>query len=186
MSALRAPALRVREWVGTTAAPTLESLRGQVVVIHAFQMLCPGCVSHGLPQATRIMESFHPQGVSVLGLHCVFEHHDVMGPAALRAFMAEYRVPFPVAIDEPATHGSIPLTMDRYELEGTPSLILIDRAGCLRHVLFGRIPDLQVGALIASLALEQGVTAHPVEAPGAGLVADGCSEDGCALPNVAV
>ena len=40
-------------WLNAPAPITLASLRGRVVLLHAFQMLCPGCVAHGLPQAER-------------------------------------------------------------------------------------------------------------------------------------
>jgi len=36
----------------------LSALLGRVVMLHAFQMLSPGCVSHGLPQASRVREMF--------------------------------------------------------------------------------------------------------------------------------
>ena len=49
-----APELAVSRWFNTDENPTLAGLRGEVVVIEAFQMLCPGCVSHGIPQAQRI------------------------------------------------------------------------------------------------------------------------------------
>ena len=42
-----APTLQVRQWLNTPEAISLEGLRGRVVVLHAFQMLCPGCVSQG-------------------------------------------------------------------------------------------------------------------------------------------
>lgn len=47
----RAPELDVIQWFNTEEPPTLAGLRGRVVVLHAFQMLCPGCVRSGLPQA---------------------------------------------------------------------------------------------------------------------------------------
>ncbi|MDD9994885.1 MAG: TlpA family protein disulfide reductase, partial [Dehalococcoidia bacterium] len=40
-------------WFNTDRNVTLAGLLGEVVVIEAFQMLCPMCVSHGLPQAKR-------------------------------------------------------------------------------------------------------------------------------------
>ncbi len=52
----------------------------QVVVLHAFQMLCPGCVLHGTPLAQRIHDQFRAEDLTVIGLHSVFEHHDAMGP----------------------------------------------------------------------------------------------------------
>ncbi len=45
-------------------------------------------------------------------------------------------------------------TMQRYNLRGTPSLVLIDRQGRLRHSSFGHEPDLALGARIAMLLAE--------------------------------
>lgn len=50
MDAPLAPAWHTSHWLGGPPR-TLESLRGRVVFLHAFQMLCPGCVSRALPQA---------------------------------------------------------------------------------------------------------------------------------------
>ena len=69
--------LDVTEWVGEPPG-SLADLRGRVVAIEAFQMLCPGCVQHGLPQAQRLHRLFRREDVVVIGLHTVFEHHDVM------------------------------------------------------------------------------------------------------------
>jgi len=90
-----APALEVSEWLHAPADTSLETLRGRVIVLHAFQMLCPACVSHALPQARAVAAAFSPEEVQVVGLHSVFEHHEAMGPAALRAFAHEYRLGFP-------------------------------------------------------------------------------------------
>jgi hypothetical protein len=49
-----APEWSISSWINTPAPISLASLRGRVVVVHAFQMLCPGCVSHGIPQALAI------------------------------------------------------------------------------------------------------------------------------------
>ena len=46
-----APPLQVAQWFNTKQPLTLEGLRGRVVVLHAFQMLCPGCVQHAVPQS---------------------------------------------------------------------------------------------------------------------------------------
>lgn len=151
---LEAPEWKVSRWFGVAAGPTLAELRGRVIVMEAFQMLCPGCVSHGLPQAARIHATFSAAGVTVVGLHSVFEHHAVMGPDALEVFLGEYRVAFPVAVDMPGNPGPIPLTMRAYELDGTPTLLLIDRQGHLRARHFGAISDLVIGAQIAHLLHE--------------------------------
>ena len=78
-----APELEVSEWINAPGPISLAALRGRVVVVHAFQMLCPGCVTHGTPQAVKIHQAFDREDVVVLGLHTVFEHHSVMGPEAL-------------------------------------------------------------------------------------------------------
>jgi len=145
-----APELAVTRWFNTADNPTLAGLRGEVVVLEAFQMLCPGCVSHGLPQAKRIQQTFGGH-VTVLGLHCVFEHHEAMTPVSLEAFLYEYRITFPVGVDAHTPGTTLPVTMGRYELRGTPSLVAIDRAGRIRLNAFGQADDLAVGAILARL-----------------------------------
>ena len=51
--AIVAPEIAVNRWFNTKEPLTLAALRGRPVLIHAFQMLCPGCVSHGTPQAEK-------------------------------------------------------------------------------------------------------------------------------------
>ena len=88
-----APELTVSGWLNTAEPMSLAGLRGQIVLLEAFQMLCPGCVSHSLPQARRIAEHFTAHGVTVIGLHSVFEHHQAQGSReALAAFVHEYRI----------------------------------------------------------------------------------------------
>ena len=146
-----APELQVSEWINADQPLTLKNLRGRIVVLHAFQMLCPGCVQHGIPQAKKIHDAFDRKDVVVLGLHTVFEHHSVMGPDALKVFMHEYRIPFPVGVDAAHVGSDIPLTMQAYGLRGTPSLIVIDRSGCIRLNHFGQVDDLFVGAVLGQL-----------------------------------
>ncbi|MGY6216630.1 peroxiredoxin family protein [Methylolobus aquaticus] len=153
-----APPLDVSHWFNTSEPLSLAALHGRVVVLHAFQMLCPGCVSHGLPQAQAVHDHFHPHGVTVIGLHTVFEHHEAMTPVALKAFIHEYRLRFPIGVDRPATTGVIPHTMRAYHLEGTPSLVVIDRTGRIRETAFGHVEDLRLGALLGSLLSETPAT----------------------------
>ncbi len=150
-----APELTVSQWFNTNVDMSLEKLRGRIVVIEAFQMLCPGCVSHGLPQAKSVHETFSRDQVVVIGLHTVFEHHAAMTPTSLEAFLFEYGLSFPVAVDQ-AGDNDIPLTMQAYGLRGTPSLLIVDKQGRLRANHFGQVPDLQLGAEIAMLLGEDG------------------------------
>lgn len=145
-----APAWHVSRWFNS-APLTLDQLRGRVVVAHAFQMLCPGCAMHALPQMQRVQQMFPADRVAVIGLHTVFEHHEVQGPTALEAFLHEYRYTFPVGVDEHAEGDPLPLTMRAYAMQGTPTLILIDAQGNLREQHFGVLDDLVLGVAVGRL-----------------------------------
>ncbi len=146
-----APQWQVEQWFNTDSPPTLQSLRGKVIVLEAFQMLCPGCVSHGLPVAMRVHETFSREQVAVIGLHTVFEHHQAMTPVSLQAFLYEYRIHFPVGVDRADGESAMPQTMRAYAMQGTPTTILIDTQGNLRKQYFGHVNELLLGAQIASL-----------------------------------
>src|SRR3546814_17048226 len=119
--------------------------------------LCPGCVSHGIPQAKAIHAAFPSDKVKVIGLHSVFEHHDAMTPVALKAFAHEYRLGFPIGIDRAGPDGeAIPQTMRAYGLQGPPTVILIDKDGHVRMQHLGQIEDLRVGAMIGPLRTDNG------------------------------
>jgi peroxiredoxin len=156
-----APALQVAQWLNTPEAINLEGLRGRIVVLHAFQMLCPGCVSQGIPQAKRIQAAFPARELAVIGLHTVFEHHAVMNAGALKVFVHEYGLSFPIGIDQPPARGQVPLTMQAYALRGTPSLVVLDREGRIRMNHFGHVDDLPLGALLGRLLAGPCTPAQP-------------------------
>lgn len=156
-----APEWQVDAWFNTPVPLSLAALRGKVVVVEAFQMLCPGCVAHGLPQAQRVHQAFPRDQVAVVGLHTVFEHHAAMTPVSLQAFLHEYRIGFPVGVDRPGKDSPIPQTMQAYRMRGTPTLILIDAQGRLRQQYFGQVDDLVLGAEIATLVAEAAAPRRP-------------------------
>lgn len=150
-----APEWQTTTWLNAAEPLSLARLRGRVVLLHAFQMLCPGCVAHALPQAKRVAELFRGTPVTVIGLHTVFEHHEAMGLQSLRAFLHEYRVPFPVGVDSPGPEGDpMPRTMRAYGMQGTPTTVIIDAHGRLRRQVFGVHDDLLLGAELGTLLVE--------------------------------
>jgi peroxiredoxin len=151
---IAAPELLVQTWFNTDRPLALSALRGRVVVLAAFQVLCPNSISSGVPQAQRIFETFAPADVTVIGMHTTFEHHDAFNTAVLKAFIHEYRLKFPIALDQANPGSPIPHTMDRYKMRGTPSLVLIDRYGTIRKHAFGPVDDLRIGAEIGALTQE--------------------------------
>ncbi|HIP79634.1 MAG TPA: TlpA family protein disulfide reductase [Kiloniellaceae bacterium] len=148
------PDWSVERWFNTARPLSLADFRGRVVMLHSFQMLCPGCVAQALPQAQTVQDDVAGDDLAVVGLHTVFEHHEAMGPSALAAFIHEYRLTFPIGVDRPQKDSPLPETMARYGLRGTPSLLLVDRRGRLRHHHFGRLADLHLGVLLSRLIAE--------------------------------
>ncbi len=158
ISARPAPEWSVSQWFNSEPL-TLASLRGRPVLLHAFQMLCPGCAQHAVPQSLKVAQAFEQSDLVVIGLHTVFEHHHAMKPAALQVYLHEYRITYPVGVDvyrdDDAAAHPLPLTMQAYAMQGTPTLCLIDRRGMLRRQQFGLIDDLRLGAEIGALLAER-------------------------------
>lgn len=155
MAPLLAPEWRTTAWLNAEEPLTLARLRGQVVMLHAFQMLCPACVAQAIPQAKRVATLFADAPLVVIGLHTVFEHHEAMKLESLRAFLHEYGVRFPVGVDAPDPDGRpIPQTMRAYAMQGTPTLVLIDAQGYVRRHVFGVHEDLLLGAELQTLLIE--------------------------------
>lgn len=161
-----APEWQTTTWLNSPQPFTLAGLRGKVVLLHAFQMLCPACVSRGLPQSQRVAELFKDAPLVVIGLHTVFEHHSAMGLDSLRAFLHEYRILFPVGVDAPGPDGDpMPRTMRAYAMQGTPTTLMIDAKGRLRRQMFGVHDDLLLGAVVGTLLYE--AERGAIGAPGA-------------------
>ena len=116
-------------------------------------MLCPGCVTNSIPQLKKLQQMFKEAPITVIGLHSVFEHHEAMQPHALKVFIHEYKLDFPVAIDAPS-EGPIPQTMQALNLRGTPSTIIFDAEGNIRFNQFGHVDDLALGSVIGQLLAE--------------------------------
>src|SRR3546814_16018961 len=53
-----APAIEAVQWFNTDTPPSLDALRGRVVVIETFQMMCPVSRRPGLPHAIRTHATF--------------------------------------------------------------------------------------------------------------------------------
>lgn len=181
MEPIKAPQWQSTGWLNTPEPLSLDKLSGRVILLHAFQMLCPGCVSHGIPQAQRVADTFAGEGITVVGLHTVFEHHEAMQLESLKAFVHEYRIRFPVGVDMPGAGGNpIPQTMQAYGMRGTPTTILIDARGLIRAHLFGEYPDMLLGAQIKGLLMESKGSLAPENGSGEQVPAGNCGTDACA------
>ena len=71
----KAPNFGVSEWV--QGAPTnFDEEKDHIVILEVFQVNCPGCFMHALPEAINIYNKFKDDGVRVLGLATAFEDFD--------------------------------------------------------------------------------------------------------------
>lgn len=71
----RAPNLRISEWV--QGMPTnFDQEKDHVVLAEVFQVNCPGCFMHAIPEAINIYNKYKDDGVRVLGVATAFEDFD--------------------------------------------------------------------------------------------------------------
>ena len=193
--------LDVNEWLG--GPPTnISNELGSPILIKVFQVNCPGCFTHGIPEVLEVREKFKGSPLLVWGLATAFEDFhlntfenlqrlmetgEVVGET-LEALIAsgllnnnclDYSISFPVAWDKVIPHHSddylldaqkfvnkdfpqfdtfpiknqklimkqvvsylknkkfVAKTFEAYQLQGTPSTLLIDKDGILRGKWFG-------------------------------------------------
>ena len=118
----KAPNFGVSEWVQGT--PTnFDKENDHIVLLEVFQVNCPGCFMHAIPEAISIYNKYKDEGVRVLGLATAFEDFDkntldnlrmlaetgkVVGEtkSALAAYgklqegdKLGYKIPFPLGMD---------------------------------------------------------------------------------------
>lgn len=147
------PELETATWFNADPPPTLKDLKGKVVVVAAFQQHCPGSLEHGLPQAERLAHAFSDDEVAVIGLNTPFEETDKQDKKALEAFVEAQGLSFPVALDK-VNGKELPKTMEAYEIQGTPTVLVFDRQGRLRRHYLGAVDDLRLGAEVMALTIE--------------------------------
>ena len=71
----KAPNFGVSEWV--QGAPTnFDQEKDKIVILEVFQVNCPGCFMHALPEAVNIYNKYKDDGVRVLGIATAFEDFD--------------------------------------------------------------------------------------------------------------
>ena len=125
----KAPNFEVTDWV--QGAPTnFDQEKDHIVLVEVFQVNCPGCFMHALPEAIKIYNKYKDEGVRVIGIATAFEDYDkntldnlkmlvetgeVVGETknALSGVLQQgnklpYKIPFPLAMDKLAkTDGKV-------------------------------------------------------------------------------
>jgi len=71
----KAPNFGVSEWV--QGVPTnFDQEKDHIVLVEVFQVNCPGCFMHAIPEAINIYNKYKDEGVRVLGIATAFEDFD--------------------------------------------------------------------------------------------------------------
>ncbi len=71
----KAPNFDVSDWV--QGAPTnIDQEKDHIVLVEVFQVNCPGCFMHALPEAIEIYNKYKDDGVRVIGIATAFEDFD--------------------------------------------------------------------------------------------------------------
>jgi len=118
----KAPNFGVSEWV--QGAPTnFDQEKDHIVLVEVFQVNCPGCFMHAIPEAINIYNKYKDEGVRVLGIATAFEDFDkntldnlkmlvetgeVVGETKealsmygqLKDGKLPFKIPFPLAMDK--------------------------------------------------------------------------------------
>ncbi len=149
-----APEWEVSEWLNGEPV-SLADLRGNVVIIHFFQLWCPGCKRFSLPLMQKWEERFADAvkagKLEFISIHTVFEGHEFQQPERLREYITDKGIHHRVGVDRHRGENPIPITMQRYRTRGTPEMAIIDKEGNIRFQYFGSFQPTPVAKLIEQL-----------------------------------
>jgi len=71
----KSPNLGVSDWV-QGASTNIDQEKDKIVLVEVFQVNCPGCFMHAIPEAIEIYNKYKDDGVRVLGIATAFEDFD--------------------------------------------------------------------------------------------------------------
>lgn len=120
----------IEEWINSDPL-TMESLRGQVVVVHFFAFGCINCI-HNYPWYREWHDAYQGKGVTIIGIHTP-ETKAETDNAQLRASMAKRELKFPVAVDKEKAMWKA------WSNNIWPAVYIIDKQGRLRYWWYGEL-----------------------------------------------
>jgi len=106
---------------------TLQDLRGKVVLINFWASWCPPCRDE-MPVLVEAYRAHKDSGLIILAVN---GRDQETSTRAVRRFVAEFQMSFPVLLDE---HGDV---RKRYRLRGLPTSVFIGADGLVRGVIIG-------------------------------------------------
>jgi thiol-disulfide isomerase/thioredoxin len=155
-----APALETSEFIGQ-APPSLEQLKGKVVVLFFWAHWCPDCKIQG-PILAKLFSKYQPQGMAIVAPTQRYGYvvagtsvppdeelrHIVSVRDTYYAFLAN----LPVPVSE-ANHKV-------YGVSSTPTVVIVDRQGIVRLYHPGRMTEGELEAALRPLLDSRGGAAR--------------------------
>lgn len=120
----------IEEWINSQPL-TMESLRGQVVVVHFFAFGCINCI-HNYPWYREWHDAYEGKGVTLVGIHTP-ETKTETDNALLRASLEKNDLKFPVAVDKEKAMWKA------WSNNIWPAVYIIDKQGRLRYWWYGEL-----------------------------------------------
>lgn len=130
---------------------TVESLKGQVVVVHFWAISC-GICKESLPDIARWIDTYGSRGLKVVAVHMPRQESDT-NVEAVKECMGEYDLNWPCVVDNWHT------ITDAFENKFVPAFYIFDQDLKLRHFQAGEKAIKMVEPVLERvLASAQGVT----------------------------
>jgi peroxiredoxin/Flp pilus assembly protein TadD len=119
-----APEWELRDLSGKTVK--LSDFKGKIVVLDWWGSWCPPCRAE-LPSFQAMYEKYKDKGVVFLGMNWERPGEPEVRMKKVTEFMTENKYTFPVVID----HDKV--AAEAYEVQGFPTVYLIDKTGTIRY-----------------------------------------------------
>jgi thiol-disulfide isomerase/thioredoxin len=113
-----------------SAPLSVEDLRGKVVLVEFWTRECINCI-HVLPHTRSLYDKYARDGLLIIGVHTP-EYDEERDPALLQAALRQYRISWPVAMDNSQR------IWNAYGNRYWPAIYLIDRTG---HVVYRHVGE---------------------------------------------
>jgi cytochrome c biogenesis protein CcmG, thiol:disulfide interchange protein DsbE len=121
---------------------SLDSLRGQVVLVNFWASWCPPCRIE-MPGFERVYRARRDEGFVILGIAT-----DPHARAAIEAFIAEHDITYPILLASPQVvraYGGV---------KALPESFLVDRDGIVRHRVVGYFAEPALRAAVSRMLAE--------------------------------
>ena len=124
--------------------PSLQTLKGKVVVLDFWATWCGPCRME-IPTLVKIYDSFHPQGLEILGLSV--EANDGQSSDYFHTFISNYGIKYPIGLASMDT-------IKGYGINPIPTTFFIDKTGKVALSFVGVHPEADFIAAVEKLLSE--------------------------------